>query len=581
MPNLCGFITDLFHPCFTSPWKTIQAFAMESLSAKLCRRCSGFEYKLGAAARKQDPSEDLYVRVNLARNIWALQTSAKRGCVLCRLIYQATLYQHPGILQRDWESETSISLDTINHPDHPSDKGDDERPEVGSIIEGGSLVHSILRARSGTKRSRFRASLDVKDYWNPLQSDWETRGYGPITTLSLTHGRRPGKNDDYYSVQGVEAIAKLGRMWLSECRTLHKQCNDASQEGHPDHGTSHIIPTRLVDVGLDGDDMFPRLTITNGSGLYSGKLGIRYLWVDALCILQSRGSDDTQHELDWQLEAARFGQYYENSILTIAATGAQSASERLFLHRAGQVGGFEPYTVQWTDGSDVPKEVTVYPKVPCWGDEIMDSPLAPLASRGWAAQERLMSRRILHFAANCVCWECYELQATEGDPSGCVLGVYPLRGNLPGKGLEKSARCLTTIPPELIPRMWYDYIETYSGKKFPHVSDRLPALSARANRVQSLIPHQFLEGMWAENNVTGLAWRSWAWDWADGPKGAAAPSWSWASARGSVQFTVTPKTGFDTTQSLEQDDNSKLVDTKFDTYHTLVFPPKCHGATFR
>ncbi|KAM7186047.1 Heterokaryon incompatibility protein (HET) domain containing protein [Rhypophila sp. PSN 637] len=421
---------------------------------------------------------------------------------------------------------------------------------------------------------------------SPLQSLWETIGYGPITTLSSTDNRRPGTNDDYYSAQGVEAIAKLGRKWLSECRALHKQCNDASQEGHPDHGTSHIIPTRLVDVGLDGDEMFPRLTITNGSGLYSGyatlsyawgdenpgikttssniqemtrkidpsdlsktireavimarKLGIRYLWVDALCILQSRGSDDAQHELDWQQEAARFGQYYENSILTIAATGAQSASEGLFLHRAGQMGSFQPHTVRWTDGSDVPREVTFYPKVPCWEDEIMGS---PLASRGWAAQERLMSRRILHFAANCVCWECYELKATEGDPAGCVLGNAP--GLMPRKGtdLEKSVHCLVTIPPERITRMWYEYIEAYSQKRFTHVSDRLPASSALASRVQSITPHQYLEGIWAETSVTGLAWRSFDYNWADGPKEAAIPSWSWswASARGSVNFSITPK----------------------------------------
>ncbi|KAK4208834.1 tol protein [Rhypophila decipiens] len=499
---------------------------MESSSTKLCDQCTSFEYKLGATARKQHPLQKLSLSVNLAPNIWALQRSAKEGCVLCRLIYQAILYRHPGILQSDLMSMVSIGLSSLEHTGikHLSDEGGGEKHEVGSTIEGGSRAHSILRARLDTRRIVFSA--------------WMLGG-----------GRKLDANDDYYSVQGVEAIAKLGKKWLLEYCTVHKQCNEASQEGHSDHVTSHIIPTRLVDVGIDGDEMFPRLTITNGSGLYSEyatlsyawgdenlgikttssnlqgmtkkidpsnlsktireafimtrKLGIRYLWVDALCILQSQGSDDAQHELDWQHEAARFGQYYENSILTIAATGAQSASEGLFPHRAGQVGSFEPYTVRWTVGADVPKEVTIYPKVPCWEDELM---LSPLATRGWAAQERLISRRILHFAANCVCWECYELQATEGDPSGCVL----------------------------------DYIMTYSKKRFTHVSDRLPALSALASRVQSRIPHQYMEGIWADNDVSGLAWKPTGDFWADSPKQPAVPSWSWASARGSVEFWAAP-----------------------------------------
>jgi hypothetical protein len=67
--------------------------------------------------------------------------------------------------------------------------------------------------------------------------------------------------------------------------------------------------------------------------IFTRKLSIRYLWVDALCILQSERLDDAQHRADWSYEAARFGQYYENATLTIAATGAMSSSEGLFLRR--------------------------------------------------------------------------------------------------------------------------------------------------------------------------------------------------------------------------------------------------------
>ncbi|KAH8589343.1 heterokaryon incompatibility protein-domain-containing protein, partial [Bisporella sp. PMI_857] len=41
-------------------------------------------------------------------------------------------------------------------------------------------------------------------------------------------------------------------------------------------------------------------------------LGIQYIWVDALCIVQD--SKD-----DWETECAKMGSYYNNSVLTISA----------------------------------------------------------------------------------------------------------------------------------------------------------------------------------------------------------------------------------------------------------------------
>lgn len=54
-------------------------------------------------------------------------------------------------------------------------------------------------------------------------------------------------------------------------------------------------------------------------------LGIRYLWIDALCILQDSVSD-------WEQESARMGQYYKYSWITIAA-GMSEDGESGFLGR--------------------------------------------------------------------------------------------------------------------------------------------------------------------------------------------------------------------------------------------------------
>lgn len=44
-------------------------------------------------------------------------------------------------------------------------------------------------------------------------------------------------------------------------------------------------------------------------------LGIRYLWIDSLCIVQ----DD---QAEWELEASRMGDFYAGSLVTIAASDA-------------------------------------------------------------------------------------------------------------------------------------------------------------------------------------------------------------------------------------------------------------------
>lgn len=55
-------------------------------------------------------------------------------------------------------------------------------------------------------------------------------------------------------------------------------------------------------------------------------LGIRYIWIDALCILQ----DSIE---DWEIEAPRMGQIYMNAEVVIAATGSDNVTAGIFKTR--------------------------------------------------------------------------------------------------------------------------------------------------------------------------------------------------------------------------------------------------------
>ncbi|KAH7076852.1 heterokaryon incompatibility protein-domain-containing protein [Paraphoma chrysanthemicola] len=52
-------------------------------------------------------------------------------------------------------------------------------------------------------------------------------------------------------------------------------------------------------------------------------LGVRYLWIDAICIVQ----DDPE---DWRAEAAKMKDIYQNSYCTIAATGSMGDEKRVW-----------------------------------------------------------------------------------------------------------------------------------------------------------------------------------------------------------------------------------------------------------
>lgn len=55
--------------------------------------------------------------------------------------------------------------------------------------------------------------------------------------------------------------------------------------------------------------------------------GLRFIWIDALCILQDS-------EADWLKEAAMMGEVYPKSIITLAATASEDSEEGLFYDRS-------------------------------------------------------------------------------------------------------------------------------------------------------------------------------------------------------------------------------------------------------
>ena len=132
------------------------------------------------------------------------------------------------------------------------------------------------------------------------------------------------------------------------------------------------------------------------------ELGIRYLWIDFLFILQ----DD---DADWKVEASKMAQVYQNAYLTICATSGPDDDAGLWSRTRAplpaqiglRVGGcdYKAY-IEMRDRKDAVhlaiKEVEK--------DGRTNHPLYPLLSRGLTFQERLLSPRLLHFCYRELLW---------------------------------------------------------------------------------------------------------------------------------------------------------------------------------
>ena len=160
------------------------------------------------------------------------------------------------------------------------------------------------------------------------------------------------------------------------------------------------------------------------------RLEIRYLWIDALCIIQ----DD---KIDWDTEAAKMGDIYQNSYLTIAATSSPS-SEIPFLRPRPP--GYKPKTLQFSNPHRLSNAINNPSSLGGTGDiislKIRQGPtisgmhlselLNPrihgaLTTRGWALQERVLSNRIVHFTDEGIKWEC-RMSIRNEDQRRCFPG---------------------------------------------------------------------------------------------------------------------------------------------------------------
>ena len=361
---------------------------------------------------------------------------------------------------------------------------------------------------------------------------------------------------------------KLAKGWLSECSSHHTICTHVI-------GAQNHYPTRLIEVRPNSSDCelrlyltsngsikepymtlshcwgrspFLRLTTSTLNRLQKGfafaelpptfqdavmvtrALGLNFLWIDALCIIQDS-------LLDWQHEAATISQVYANSICNISALDAHDSTGGLFLDRETSD---IPYCTfrscrkfRWRRGYGMVN-------VDFWSDSVHH---APLTHRAWVLQERLLAPRVLHFGKRQLLWECNKLRACEVYPSG-----MPTDGYAGDRFLKKSFATIlqegldNALDSIQIHKAWYDIVEAYTACNLTKSADKLVAISGIVKCLQPLFKTDYLAGLWRDDLLRQMLWRvrsidepRWSLAGQKRPE-YRAPSWSWASIDEPILF---------------------------------------------
>ncbi|RAQ51114.1 hypothetical protein AFGD_003640 [Aspergillus flavus] len=194
----------------------------------------------------------------------------------------------------------------------------------------------------------------------------ESSNHHPSRVISV-------RQDDANRLQLLELECGIEYVALSYC------WGNKPQEQKPYLTTDENFQSRK-DKGFDFNDL-PKLfqdaiTVTR-------ELGKRYLWIDALCIIQG-------NKEDWQNEGTKMEHIFASAYCTLAPSSAFEWKE----------GFLKTYRGRKPDVSLCgPSPVKYFRR-------LVDD--GPLNKRAWVLQERVLSRRTVFFTSSGIYWECGE-----------------------------------------------------------------------------------------------------------------------------------------------------------------------------
>ncbi|EWZ30166.1 hypothetical protein FOZG_16335 [Fusarium oxysporum Fo47] len=257
------------------------------------------------------------------------------------------------------------------------------------------------------------------------------------------------------------------------------------------------------------------------------RLGIQYIWIDSLCIIQ----DDPQ---DWLQESTQMAGIYANAFLGLFAGHAKNGNGGLYSNRYNpetfliveKFGVKDDHGQQRTMyiqqqhliGHDLTFNFDLFPKFPSYEYRQLPTVKEPLYQRGWVVfQELHLSPRAILFNSQELTWVCnQDAQCECGETTKNNFATKYFFTHVP-----KTADYPGAVKGDLFykhgMRNWAHLIHRYSRLGLTFEKDRLPALSGMAKAFQTMGSTEmkddvYLAGIWKSMLPEALLWKA-----VDGP----------------------------------------------------------------
>lgn len=390
---------------------------------------------------------------------------------------------------------------------------------------------------------------------------------------------------------GSGYTAAFVRRCLEQCKSQHSRCREGSIE-------VHWYPTRLVEVLEDGGARVIETSETAPTGPYAtlshcwgaspmsiatteniGRLkhyiampdlprtfrdalqfikaiGISFIWIDSLCIIQDSVKD-------WEFESKTMLQIYRHAECNLAAADSEDSRGGLFRER-----NYAILPSGWflLDGdmleSKGPRYCCAVPF--SYLKDVFENQLgsSQLMRRGWVFQERAASRRVIAFGPDQVLWDCSEALESDVVP-GHQTNLYHYSdrikssGEFKGMAIPKKlssgvAQSYSTLEMGLMD--WQFLVQRYSACRFTFNKDKAVAmlgvaemmsnaLTAQATATSPATSTAYWAGLWLQKMYWQLTWKVAR---TGLRRNFHAPSWSWLSIDGPVDWDIVGNIGPDT-----------------------------------
>lgn len=306
----------------------------------------------------------------------------------------------------------------------------------------------------------------------------------------------------------------------------HRWASEDTSEGENQKAKSYIMSRGCQTLrfnhhkhlqGLSINELLP----TYRDAIFVTKaLGLEYLWIDSLCIIQD-------NDEDVRIQIAQMGNIYANSYVTIAADTGND-------HTRGFLS-----TRNWKWRAH--HEAIPNPSGPHHSLYFRERPThrnlswSGLFSRAWCLQERLLSTRIVRFQTDEVIVECNQDLVCEcGSPPAGHQGPWENLSDLAHLHDKPAfARHVFTRTAAQDNTSWHDLVHAYSQTHLTRETDRMNAFAGIVSRFQGLMGKhcRYLAGLWSKSLLRDMLW------YTSTPSiplhhaspATTVPSWSWMS----------------------------------------------------